>query len=447
MRICVVGGGVAGLQVADILAEDGHECHIFEREASVGGVWRRNYVGYALQVPMELYEFPGMPLRENDGTFPDGPAVLEYIQAYVQERDLTNRCSFHFEESVHKMTHDDEWKVQTSKDSYSFDFCVICTGMYNTPHVPFASDKTIHSSEFVDPSVVVDKHVAVVGAGKSAIDCAVVAAKYASSVTLMSRKMHWPVPRYIAGIVPFKWGTYSRLGHFLLPPHWDVSPTERALHRAFGWLKWCVWRLLERVFSFQFGLDTLPSTPLEVDLFNGGQILTTEFRDAVDAKKIKLEPFSEAAFDADVVISATGFTKDYTVFDVETRSKLDVQDDGLWLYKNILPPRVSRLAFIGSEVSTFNNILTHYVQAQWLKHVLKNDSPSPVEMELAVKREREWKRSWMPHTTSRAALLQLHMTKYHDILMRDMNRKLVRHSVWEWILPHTARDYYKVLLA
>ena len=447
MKICVVGGGVAGLQVADILTESGHECHIFEREASVGGMWRKNYIGYALQVPMELYEFPGMPLPNKEGTFPDGKAVLEYIQAYVKERKLLNRCTFHLAEAVEKMTHDDcEWKVKTSKESYVFDFCVVCTGMYNTPHVPFANDKTIHSSEFVEESIIVGKHVTVVGAGKSAIDCAVVAAKYAMSVTLMSRKMHWPVPRYIAGVMPFKWGTYSRLGHFLLPSHWDISSTEGVLHRTFGWLKWSVWRLLERVFSFQFRLDTHPSTPLEIDLFNGGQILTTEFRDAVDGKKIKLEAFSEVALNsADVIISATGFKKDYTIFDDETLSRLDLQDDGLWLYKNIIPPQVSLLAFIGSEVSTFNNILTHHIPAQWLKHMRNDDyPPSPGVMEHAVQREKDWKRSWMPHTTSRAALIQLHMTKYHDTLMKDMNRNPVCQRIWEWVLPHTARDYKAV---
>lgn len=97
MKICIVGAGVAGVQVADVLTENGHDCHIFEREASVGGVWRRNYVGYALQVPMELYEFPGMPVPEKDGTFPDGDSVMKYIESYVEKRDLFARCTFHFE--------------------------------------------------------------------------------------------------------------------------------------------------------------------------------------------------------------------------------------------------------------------------------------------------------------------------------------------------------------
>ena len=228
MRICIIGGGVAGLQVSDILTAGGHDCYIFEREASVGGVWRENYVGYALQVPMELYEFPGMPSLGKEGTFPDGKAVMDYILKYVEQRDLVNRCKIHCSEPVLKLARNgSDWSVLTDVHSYTFDFCVVCTGMYNVPNVPIANDKTIHSSAFTDASIVADKHVVVLGAGKSAIDCAVAASKQqAASVTLMARTMHWPVPRYIAGVVPFQWGTYSRLGHFLLPPHWDLSPIE-----------------------------------------------------------------------------------------------------------------------------------------------------------------------------------------------------------------------------
>ena len=420
MKVCIVGAGVAGLQVADALTGDGHECHVFEREDSVGGVWRKNYVGYALQVPMQLYEFPGMPRPEAEGTFPDGSEVMAYIEEFVRQRDLPRRCTFHLNEAVLGVKHaNGAWVVTTSEGPYTFEYCVICTGMYDTPNVPsfpgVPDDATIHSSRFTDASRVIDKKVVVVGAGKSAIDCAVAASKCASSVTLLSRKLHWPVPRHIAGLVPFQWGTYSRVGHFLLPPHWDLSSTERRLHGCFGWLKWLVWRTLEWTFTLQFRMEKRPSTPLDVDLFYGGQVVTTEFRDAVEARTISMQKYTDthpALAEADVVISATGFRKDYTMFDDDTRSRLDVQQDGLWLYRNIVPARVRRLAFIGSEVSTFNNLLTQHVQARWLCHVLRDGGiPDVPVMCSEVERDRTWKRSWMPESTSRAALVQLHMTK------------------------------------
>ena len=60
-----------------------------------------------------------------------------------------------------------------------------------------------------------DKDVLVVGAGKSAVDNAVAAAKTGKSSTLLFRNAHWPVPRNLLNLLPFKWGTYSRFGHFM----------------------------------------------------------------------------------------------------------------------------------------------------------------------------------------------------------------------------------------
>ena len=46
------------------------------------------------------------------------------------------------------------------------------------------------------------------------------------------------------------------------------------------------------------------------------------------------------------------------------RARLDLQKDGLYLYRNCLPYAVPHLAFIGSEVSTYNNILTQGLQVR-----------------------------------------------------------------------------------
>jgi len=44
------------------------------------------------------------------------------------------------------------------------------------------------------------------------------------------------------------------------------------------------------------------------------------------------------------------------------KARLGIQKDGLYLYRNCLPPAVPGLAFVGSEVSTFNNVLTSGLQ-------------------------------------------------------------------------------------
>merc|ERR1719389_183416 len=89
-RVAIIGAGVAGLQTARQLVEAGIECVIFEKAQDVGGVWRENYDDFGLQVPKQLYEFPGFPYpKDRDfDLFPRGPQVQSYIQSYAEAHGL-----------------------------------------------------------------------------------------------------------------------------------------------------------------------------------------------------------------------------------------------------------------------------------------------------------------------------------------------------------------------
>merc|ERR1719343_20413 len=115
---------------------------------------------------------------------------------------------------------------------------VVATGMYGTPFTPTCpgadlfEGKTMHASEFQRTDVAAGKKIIVVGGGKSAIDCVVAASDVAESATLLFREVHWPVPRHLLNLVPFKWGTYSRFGHATLPTYYEASWCERAIHKV-----------------------------------------------------------------------------------------------------------------------------------------------------------------------------------------------------------------------
>ena len=342
-RIAIVGGGVAGLQTARALSKIGKECVVFEKSDNVGGVWRANYADFGLQVPKELYEFPEFPYPAgtNCQKFPPGPQVQQYIEAYAAEFGLDKmvRLNTGVQAIESNSTADGQrgWKLKVGKQGESvqeeeFDFVVVATGMYGwPPHIPRVRGQeefegTIaHSATFQDASVCSGKKVVVVGGGKSAIDNAVSAAKHGDSSTLVYRSAHWPVPRYLLNLVPFKWGTYSRFGHFMLPTHYDVSPTAWYLHSLLTPIKWGWWRIVETMFRFQFRLpaEMLPKTPIEIDVFTGGQILNYEFRDmlsagTVNAKKGALERFTKdgvvlqdgTELEADIVVFGTGWWTD-----------------------------------------------------------------------------------------------------------------------------------------
>merc|ERR1712125_29175 len=346
-------------------------------------------------------------------------------------------------------------------------FIVVATGMYGTPLVPSVpgvdkfKGQAMHAEEFNNTDVAVGKNTIVVGGGKSAIDCAVAAGKVAVGSTLLFREAHWPVPRRILGLVPFKWATYSRFGHSTLPPHYDIGWLAACLHAVFAPLRYIWWRIVELIFRFQFGLtgDLVPTSRIEHDLFSGGQILSYDFRNMLRAGQVAARKGSIARFTetgvvlddgselhADLVVFGTGFTKSYAYLEPEMVQRLNRQSDGLYLYRNIFPTQVPDLCFIGAETSTFNNILTQGLQAIWLRKVLtgKVVLPSPKDMEAHIAVEQGWKRSWMPAKGDRAAILQLHKMKYHDQLCRDMGVSRMRKG-WNFLAeafaPYSAADY------
>lgn len=481
-RVAIVGGGVAGLQTARALSRIGKECVIFEASDNIGGVWRSNYADFGLQVPKELYEFPEFPYPDGVAweKFPPGPQVQQYIESYAEHFGLREMVRLNSGvSSISSKGYDKGlgWNVRFGKQGEpeveeEFDYVVVSTGMYGwPPHIPNVRNMEnfkghiAHSATFQDASIATGKKVVVIGGGKSAIDNAVSAARVGDSSTLVYRSAHWPVPRHLLNLVPFKWGTYSRFGHFMLTPHHEITSLARYMHGLLAPIKWVWWRIVELMFRFQFGLpkEMMPDQPIDIDVFTGGQILNYDFRDMlktgqVKAKKGSLEKFTEngvilgdgTQLEADIVVFGTGFTKNYGLFDRLVQNKLDIERDGLYLYRNVIPTRLPDIAFVGAEVSTFNNILTHGLQAEWLARVLSGDVhlPSQGAMIQAQEKEQAWKRTWMPGTSARGSIYQLHMMKYHDLLMKDMKENH-RRKGWNFLAeifsPYSAADYRSLL--
>lgn len=217
--------------------------------------------------------------------------------------------------------------------------------------------------------------------------------------------------------------------------------------------------------QFRLSGDLVPKTPIEIDVFSGGQILNYNFRDMLKEGKVKaikgsieklhpkhVELQDGTKLPCDLLVFGTGFAKSYDLFDRIVQSKLRIDADGIYMHRNVIPPNVPDLAFVGCEVSTFNNILTHALQAEWLARVLDNkvELPERTRMLTRIERMQAWKRSWMPATSARAAILQLHMLKYHDRLVKDMGENHLRkgaNKLAEMFSPYSAADYRALFTA
>ena len=156
---------------------------------------------------------------------------------------------------------------------------------------------------------------------------------------------------------------------------------------------------------------------------------------------------------ADLVVLATGWKTDYAFLPDILRARLQLQADGLYLYRHMLHPAAPHLAFIGN-ASTISSVLTYSLQARWLGEVLAGriSLPNQDGMRREIEALREWKRRWMPASPQRGARLILHMLHYHDELVADMGLRTLRKQgifapLKELIAPYQPRDYRDVMPA
>ncbi len=479
----IIGAGIAGLVTAKTLLAQGIACTVLEQKTSVGGVWADGYINFGVQLQKELFEFPDWPLKEDVPQFTPGPIFQQYLDDYADHFAI--RPHIRFDTTVNHVEPIGEqtsprWRVKYCQagehGSKDFDLVVVCTGLYsNIPYLPkFPGQedyqgKVHHVSEIKAAALLEGKRVGVVGFGKSATDMALEAAHLASETHLVVRKLHWPVPRKLAGILPFKWGVLSRLCSALYPQYKTPSRLERALHRFGKPVVWSYWRLVETLLRFQFRLGSrfgtreslVPDEPMEIDTFGeASMVLQSDLFRLVrqgrisfhkgeisnyTASGVKLADGSE--IDVDVLVLATGWRCDHSFLSDTLRRQLGFSDDGLYLYRQMLHPDVSGLAFIGY-TSTVTNILTYCLQARWLGELLagKHRLPTNGAMTDEIEALKSWKRSWMPVSAARGARLIAHMQHYHDELLRDFGANPLRkRGFWaplmEIVSPYQPSDY------
>ena len=256
------------------------------------------------------YELPEFPwpaeLRRSsgEGAYPSGGSIQAYLRAYAARFDLL--AAAQTRTRVTSVEHEpDGWRVtvlptaganQGNATTVRFTHVVIATGAYGTPFVPpvdggaaFKGEQ-LPAAQFTSAARAAGKDVVVVGAGKSALDVAAAAVQTARSVTLLARKVHWPLAPFLGGIIPYEFAAYARLAKFGRA-YYTAAPLQRAIHALFAPVKWLIWRVVEVLLRLQFRLSgpLSPDEPIERDVYYTGQIYPRDdFFKAVRARKIKV---------------------------------------------------------------------------------------------------------------------------------------------------------------
>ncbi|HSM05338.1 MAG TPA: FAD-dependent oxidoreductase [Longimicrobiales bacterium] len=456
-RVGIIGAGVAGLATARQLVSRDIDCTVFERGGRLGGVWSIGYAGFGAQVQKELYEFPDYPLPDGTPDFTPGETLQAYLEGYARHFGVWERIRFgaNVVELREGAADGRRWTLVTEGDGEArreetFDVVVMAVGLYShTPHVPefpgrerFGGE-VMHVSELRDRDQLTGKRVVVVGFGKSATDAAIESAAVADRTSLVFREPHWPVPQKLLGLVPFKWAMLSRLTSALIPQYYEPSRAERTIHTLGRPLVWLWWRIVELLLIGQHRLGSrrgrrvslVPSTPVEVDTLGEATMLPRPqlYRllrnGGIDPHRTRIAAFTETGvrladgrtLGADTVVMGTGWSTRPAFLSDALRARIGLEDDGCYLYRQIVHPDVPWLAFVGN-AATIQNIATYSIQARWLAELIEGSHrlPDAETMRRDIDRMRAWKRSVMPYSSARGARLLLHMLHYHDQLLVDM---------------------------
>uniref|UniRef100_A0A8C2UH15 Flavin-containing monooxygenase n=1 Tax=Coturnix japonica TaxID=93934 RepID=A0A8C2UH15_COTJA len=369
-RVAVIGAGISGLAATKCCLEEGLEPICFESSEDIGGLWRiavservSVYHSIISNTSKEMSCFSDFPFPEDFPSFLTHSLFLEYLRMYAQHFQLLKHIRFKTTViSVRKRPDfaiSGQWDVVTEtegiQESHVFDAVMVCTGNFQTPHLPLASFPGIetcfrgqyfHSLEYKDVAAFRGKRVLVVGLGNTACDIAVDMSHVAAKVFLSARSSTW---------------IFSRLANHGFP--WDMVTNTRFKH-LLEWLlpsavmrKIKIWKLNSWFNHEIYSLASLPFC-----LLSGTIVLKSNVKEFTETSAIFEDGTTEE--NIDVVIFATGYNFSFPFLEESVRNSLKSNST---LYKCVFPPQLERptLAVIGLIKLTGSVMVGAEIQARW----------------------------------------------------------------------------------
>jgi thioredoxin reductase (NADPH) len=183
-EIIIVGGGPIGLACGlEAQKADLSYC-IIEKGCLVNSLYNYplNMTFFSTSEKLEIGGIPFMSINNK----PRRPEALEYYRRVA----TSNNLNIHLQEEVKSITHfNDEYKIVTSRQTYTARFVIIATGFYDIPvkmHIP-GEDLPKVTHYYKDPHFYAMHNIVVVGASNSAIDAALETYRKGANVSLVVR--------------------------------------------------------------------------------------------------------------------------------------------------------------------------------------------------------------------------------------------------------------------
>ena len=211
-RIIVVGTGFSGMCMGVKLREQGEEDFVLlERASDVGGTWRDNtYPGCACDVESHLYSFSFEPNPNWSRMYAPQPEILAYLKHVAVKYDLLRHIRFNANMVGSRYDEARQLWVVTAADGRVFEGDVLISGMggLSNPATPAIKGidtfqgTTFHSATWNHNYKLIDKRVAVIGSGASAIQFVPAIAPQVDQLLYFQRTPPWVVPKMDRPIKP-----------------------------------------------------------------------------------------------------------------------------------------------------------------------------------------------------------------------------------------------------
>ena len=456
--ICVIGAGGSGLVAAKVLLADGHDVVVLERENELGGVWApwRAFPGLTTQTPGAQFEFSDHAFPVGLPAWPPAADVYAYLRAYAERFGVSERIRFGSEVVGLESCADGGWTVAARRDGRvareRFDRVVVSSGIFDRPVLPAidgreafeqAGGRVLHSAHCTDPALLEGCRVVVVGIQKTATDLAVYAAGHGSTVDIVYRRPRWKLPRRFLRTVGIADAIFSRSFEATSRLATSVpEPTRRrrAADRVLGRPAQLQFRFVELVLRVQFRLGRrgmVPDNRVEDEAHCGITIETPGFfegmrRGAIATHRTviaRLEPGAVVLaggerIATDTVVYATGYRLELPFLPDEVAARVFDRDGLLRLYRNVLPPEVPSLGFVGFNSAIASplaaEVAAHWLAAYWSGRMRLPDAGA---LHARIAAELRWRMERWPESTRalRNACVGLQFG-YMDALMREMGR-------------------------
>jgi cation diffusion facilitator CzcD-associated flavoprotein CzcO len=216
-RVCVIGAGPSGLAAAKNAILAGLAVTVFEKNDKVGGNWVFNastghssvYENTHIISSKALSEFEDFPMPADYPDYPRHNQIQAYFEHYARHFGVMAHIRFRHTVLSAVPQRSGGWQIDYTdadgaRHSAQFDVLMVANGHHWAPKFPqyegVFSGIYAHSHDFkgIDDGWR-GQSVLVIGAGNSACDIAVEAARLAGKVCLSMRSPQWFVPKFMLG--------------------------------------------------------------------------------------------------------------------------------------------------------------------------------------------------------------------------------------------------------